>query len=65
VNDEDQSRTGRNVRNVEEVNVILGERHDGSVIIGEWCLLDIAPRQGCALSSFQGTHIKEKKNAVG
>ena len=64
VNDEDLRVTLINVGNIEEVDVVLSERHDRLVVGPVRRLLDVGPRNGGRVGSDLALHIKEVQFAL-
>lgn len=64
MDDEDIGGAGRHARNINEVDVILGEGHDGAVITPVRGSLDVVPAERGAGSGSQGTHVKAEEFAL-
>lgn len=65
VDDEDVSRARRNVGNVQEVDVVLGEGHDGLVVSGVGRLLDVSPLERGRVRGVEVAHVEEVDLVVG
>lgn len=65
VNDEDVCRSGRDIRNVEEMDVVLSKGHHGLVAGRVWDLLIIDPRDRRAVSCLEQTHVQREHVSVG
>ena len=53
VNDEDVCRSGRDSRDVEEMNVVLSQGHHSLVVGWVWGLFIIDPCDRCAVSCLE------------
>ena len=57
VNNEDVRRSGRDTRDVEEVDVVLSQGHHGLIAGRVWGLFNIDPCDWRAVSCLEHTHI--------
>lgn len=58
MNDEDVGRAGRDTRDINEVDMVLGEGHDGGIVASVRRSLDVIPAERRASSSSQRTHVE-------
>ena len=61
VNDEDVGGTGRKARDVEEVDVVLRESHDGLVVASIGRLFDVYPGNRSGVGGNERAHIEEEQ----
>lgn len=64
VNDEDLRITCGCIRDVQEMNVVLGKSHHGLVGGVIWGCLGIDPGECGGVGSFEVTHVEEEDFAV-
>lgn len=58
MNDKDVGRAGRDTGDINEVDVVLGEGHDGGVVASVRRSLDVIPAERGASSSSQRAHVE-------
>lgn len=58
MNDEDVGRAGRDTRDINEVDVVLGKGHDGGIVTSVRRSLDVIPAKSRASSSSQRAHVE-------
>jgi hypothetical protein len=56
--------THRNVRHVQEIDMVIGNSHDRVVVGSVGCWSDIGPRNGTTLCVLEGIHVEEPHFAV-
>ena len=65
VNDKDLCRSGRDARDVDEVDVVLSQGHHGLIAGWVWGLFLVDPCDWCAVSCLERTHIQREQVSVG
>ena len=65
MNNKDIGIASRSTGHVEEMDVVLGKRHDRLVAGGVRCLFDIHPRDGAGVGGGHFGHVKEKQLSTG
>lgn len=58
MNDKDTSHSRAVASNIQEMDVVLSECHDGVIVGGEAEVLDEIPREWFLLGRFQGGHVE-------
>lgn len=58
MDNEDVGGAGRDAGDINEVDVVLSESHDGAVVASIRSDLDVIPTEGRAVSSGQRTHFE-------
>lgn len=64
VDDEDVGGAGIDTGDINEVDVVLSEGHDGVVVASVWRGLNIVPTERRAVCGSQSTHIEGEKFAL-